>query len=198
MPKQYGTPGPRFIYPEACTSRSLASCHPMAQLLFDRLLTQCDDQGRLEADADVARALCMPLIPQAKPRQVEWWLKELTDQGMLLRYEADGRNLIQVSNWWSFQAGMRRTYPSRWPAPDGWEDRVRGVPADDRPPLPPVAPDRPPRGASARPPPRGSRAEPSRARIKAEPSRCRDGLPADDEPPPQPSPVGSSQKAALG
>jgi hypothetical protein len=128
MTKQYGTPGPRFIYPDACTSRSLALCDPLAQLLFDRLLTQCDDQGRLEADPAVVKALCMPLIAKATVRAVERWLEELEREDMIRRYSQGGRPLIQMTNWWSYQGGMRRSYPSRWPAPKGWDgDRIRGV-----------------------------------------------------------------------
>lgn len=161
MPKQYGTPGPRMIYPDACTSRSLGACDPMAQLLFDRLLVQCDDQGRIEADAAVVRALCMPLIARATVKAVERWLSELAAEKMILQYVADDKPLIQVVNWWDFQGGLRRSYPSRWPAPKGWEgDRVRGLPTD--------APERPPEGASAQPP--RAVAEPSRAESQPNPA----------------------------
>ena len=174
MPKQYGTPGPRFIYPDACTSRSLAACDPMAQLLFDRLLVQCDDQGRVEGDAAVVRALCLPLVSRATVKAVERWLDDLTSESMIERYTVDGRPLIQVTNWWDYQGGMRRSYPSRWPSPDGWSgDRVRGVDS------PPDAPQRPPQGASARPP--RAVAEPSRAEPNREPAEPGAGLPADGD-----------------
>lgn len=175
MPKQYGTPGPRFIYPDACTSRSLAACDPLAQLLFDRLIVQCDDQGRLEGDAAVIRALCLPLIARATVKAVDKWLAELEREGMIQRYTASGRPLLQVTNWWDYQGGMRRSYPSRWPAPRGWEgDRVRGVDA------PPVAPERPPQGASASL--ARAEAEPSRAKPSREPAEPTNGaLPAPED-----------------
>lgn len=175
MPKQYGTPGPRFIYPDACTSRSLAACDPLAQLLFDRLIVQCDDQGRLEGDAAVIRALCLPLVPKATVKAVERWLDDLERESMIVRYSASGRPLIQVTNWWDYQGGMRRSYPSRWPAPQEWQgDRVRGVDS------PPDAPERPPQGASARP--TRAEAEPSRAKPSQEPAEpTREELPAPED-----------------
>ena len=125
MPKRYGTIGPRAIYPSACTSLSLAKCDPMAQLLFDRMLTQADDQGRLVGDPNVVKSLCVPMVHAATVRKITKWLGELEAAEMVRCYEADGVALIQFTNWWEYQAGMKRSYPSRYPAPRGWTDRVR-------------------------------------------------------------------------
>lgn len=125
MPKQYGTPGPRLIYPSAATSQSLASCSVEAQLLFDRLLCQADDQGRLPGTVSVVRGLCVPLIERITSPMVARALASLEAGGMIIRYVAEGRDLIQVANWWEYQGNPRRIYPSRWPPPDGWQDRIR-------------------------------------------------------------------------
>jgi hypothetical protein len=117
----------RAIYGSAATSVSLARCCPEAQLLFDRLIAQADDQGRLQGDLLLVKAACMPLVDKANLRAVERWLGELDDAGMILRYEAGGQPLIQVVKWWDYQDWMRHIYASRWPAPDGWsQDRVKG------------------------------------------------------------------------
>lgn len=126
MPKEYGTPGPRAIYPDACTSRSLSSVGPEAERLFWRLISQADDQGRLEGDALVIRSLCVPLLAKASTALVERWLRELVNAQLVVTYQHDGADLVQIVTWWRWQAGMRRAYASKWPAPEGWHDVVFG------------------------------------------------------------------------
>lgn len=144
MPKTYGTPGPRLIMPTICTSVPLASCSVEAQLLFDRLITQADDQGRLQGEPRIVAALCMPLVKSASERTVSKWLDELAAPGLILRYESSGRQYIQLAGWWDNQGNPRRAYPSRHPAPDGWDDRVKldGSLPPDSPVSPQIAADR--------------------------------------------------------
>jgi hypothetical protein len=124
MPKQFGTPGPRQLLPAICSSAPLAECSIEAQLLFDRLIVQADDQGRQQGEAKVVAGLCMPLIAKATDRAVERWLGELADHGLIVRYDGGGRRYVQLIGWWDNQGRPRRSYPSRWPAPEGWSDRV--------------------------------------------------------------------------
>jgi len=136
MPKEYGTPGPRAIYPDICTSRSIAACSVEAQLLFDRLLAQADDQGRIEGDALVIKTLCVPLVESIpargfgrgskRVRGVDELLAELEAEDLVHVYRSGRAVLVQVITWWRWQQGMRRAYPSRWPSPEGWTDAVYG------------------------------------------------------------------------
>lgn len=128
MPKLYGTPGTRALSPDCCTSESLAACSLGAQLLFDRLIVQADDQGRQEAHPAIVKAHCMPAIAEATARRVAGWLDELEHQSMIVRYRSGTMAVLQLRGWWTFQVGMRRAYPSRWQAPPGWVDRIFGVP----------------------------------------------------------------------
>lgn len=171
MPKTYGTAGPRLIMPTICTSVPLASCSIEAQLLFERMISQADDQGRLQGEPRVVAALCMPLIRQATERNVRRWIGELASSGLIITYAADGRELIQLAGWWDNQGAPRRAYPSRHPAPNGWTDRVR---LDGNPP--------PSRGQSAdNPPPNG--------RQSADNSPLARALPVPSLPnPPRPAP----------
>jgi hypothetical protein len=127
MPKDYGTPGPRAIYPDVCTSRTLAATSIRAQLLFDRLISQADDQGRIEGTAIVIKALCVPLVEELTARVVENLLGELERSALIARYAVGGHVLVQIVTWWRWQAGMRRAYPSRWPSSEGWIDYVFGL-----------------------------------------------------------------------
>lgn len=126
MVKQFGGPGPRQLFPAACTSESLARCSVEAQLLFDRLIVQADDQGRCVGAPQIVRGLCMPLVEAMTTAGVERCLGELSAAGMIELYATPkGQQLIQLLGWWTWQGSPRRIYPSRWPAPPGWQDRVR-------------------------------------------------------------------------
>lgn len=125
----------RAVYPTAATSLSLARCSVEAQLLFTRLIAAADDQGRLQGDPLLVRSACMPLIDRATTKTVDRWLTELESNGMILRYVASDQPLVQVIKWWEHQGWLRHLRASRWPAPDGWEDRTKGRgEADEVPP----------------------------------------------------------------
>jgi hypothetical protein len=131
MTKQYGTPGPRAIYPEMCTSPSLGRCGLLANALFPRLVAMADDQGRLAGGANVVLLQCLPrLLELVRPSQVDEALEQLTSAGMLLRYAVHGEPLLQIIGWWRWQQSQRRAYPSRWGPPRGWQDLVYGLGGD--------------------------------------------------------------------
>jgi hypothetical protein len=123
------------MLPTICTSVPVSGCSIEAQLLFDRLIVQADDQGRLQGESRVVAALCMPLVKTATESRVGHWLDQLASGGLIHRYASDGRLLIQLVGWWDNQGSPRRAYPSRYPAPEGWQDRVRldGEPPPERP-----------------------------------------------------------------
>lgn len=133
MTKRFSTPGPRALHPDLCGDARLAKCSLGAQLLYDRLVLQADDQGRLHGLAHVVKAVCFPLAIEVSEKKVRTWLAEVAANGLVELYSAGGIELIQVKDWWENEAGMRRAYPSHWPAPPGWTDNVYGVPKDTRP-----------------------------------------------------------------
>jgi len=137
MAKQYATPGPRTMKPEVATDPAVNRCSLGAQLLFDRLIVNADDQGRQIGDPIVVKAACFPRCAEASLARVKAWLGELATERLVLRYEADGEPLVQLTGWWRHQDNQRRIFPSRWPAPDGWADRKKvepgRLPADPPP-----------------------------------------------------------------
>lgn len=131
MTKQYGTPGPRAIYPEMCDSPSLGRCRLLANALFPRLIAQADDQGRLAGGPQAILLQCMPrLLGTLTVDQVAAALDELEAAGMLVQYEHQGEAHVQLTQWWRWQQGQRRAYPSRWAGPRGWADVVYGIDAE--------------------------------------------------------------------
>lgn len=137
-----GRNGPRVIHPGDCTDDALAACSIEAQLLYDRIRLQVDDQGRMLGKPKVVAALCMPLIDAATTEAVDRWLTELHEYHLVRRYRSGSTDLLQMMRWHLEEAGLRRTYPSRWPAPDGWTDWRKGFgpvepePKDDSEPEP--------------------------------------------------------------
>src|SRR5678815_331532 len=103
MPKEYGTPGPRAIYPDICTSRSIAACSLEAQLLFDRLVSQADDQGRIEGDIAILKTVCVPLVERITTRNLGRFLGELEAEELIFRYQHGRSSLTQLPTWWRWQ-----------------------------------------------------------------------------------------------
>lgn len=130
MTKQFGTPGPRAIYPEMCDSPSLGRCSILANALFPRLVAQADDQGRLAGDSYALLVACLGRhMREVRVDQVDDALQELEQAEVVERYTVKGQAYLQLVSWWRWQSGQRRAYPSRWPAPRGWHDLVYGCAA---------------------------------------------------------------------
>lgn len=129
MTKQFSTEGPRAIYPELCTSRSLGRCGLVANLIFPRLVAKADDQGRLHGDtSDLMIATVPRLLHRISAEEFAAAMAELEREGMVQRYTVKREEYVQLVGWWSRQGSMRRAYPSRHPAPRGWTDMLYGTP----------------------------------------------------------------------
>jgi hypothetical protein len=118
---RYYSARPRRVPPEFCTDELLEECSLLAALALYRIISQADDQGRLPGSAKYVRSLCFGMRPKITVCQVETALIELVGAGFLIRYEADGRALLQVDRWLDLQGKWgRHSYASRYPAPPGW------------------------------------------------------------------------------
>lgn len=109
---------PKFVH-----SQSVASLDPLGRLLFVGLLCGADKQGRLPGQPAYLRSTCMP-YDDVTLSQVDAWLDEMQALGMILRYDVDGAQYVQIVNWHGYQR-MQYAPPSKYPAPDGWRDHIR-------------------------------------------------------------------------
>src|SRR5438445_13745074 len=101
MAKEVSTPGPRALHPSIADSRSLARCGVLAQLLFDRLISQADDQGRLAGDAADMFGVCFPkMLGKLSVDDVAGALEELVANGEVLVYQDDGERYVRLVTWW--------------------------------------------------------------------------------------------------
>jgi len=129
---RYYSTRPRRVPPEFCTDELLESCSPTAALLIYRLISQADDQGRLQGSAKRVRATCFPMRPEITERKVTDAITELVEAGFVIRYEINARTYVQIDHWTDLQGRWgRRAYPSRHPAPPGWTGDWESVKADE-------------------------------------------------------------------
>lgn len=85
----------RTIKPQFFTSEDVTALAPLARLLFVGLFTECDRDGRVE---DRPRTLKMRLLPE-DDCDVDALLWSLADRGLIRRYEASGKHIIQVTGF---------------------------------------------------------------------------------------------------
>jgi hypothetical protein len=89
---------------------------PACRLHFIMLWTYADDEGRGIDHPLLIKAAIWPLDEDVSAYQVEAWQEELSRNGRILRYQWEGRNLFQVTNWREHQR-PNRPKPSLLPAP---------------------------------------------------------------------------------
>lgn len=118
---------PRFIYPQIATSLSIAKLSVLAELLFWRILPQADDQGRLPGDPLQLKATVCPIRKEFTDDNITELLTELEDARLIIHYSNSSIDYIQIAKWWDYQGSMRRIFPSQYPPPEGWQDRIKGV-----------------------------------------------------------------------
>jgi hypothetical protein len=62
--------------------------------------------------------------------KIEEVMKYLDDNKKIILYEVKQRKLCQIVSWWKYQTGLW-AMSSKYPAPDGWVDRIRYQTIDD-------------------------------------------------------------------
>ena len=115
----------RLIYNTISTSERVANLGAKGALLYTWLITHCDSQGRTQGKPITVRTTVCPLIDDITKEDVAEALELMAEQDLIIRYRDDkGRELIQISDWWSWQTGMKYFAPSHYQAPPEWNDRI--------------------------------------------------------------------------
>lgn len=98
----------------------------LQRLIWIGLIVKCADaQGRLPDNPLLIKAEILP-VDERPVERIASALAALVDAGLLWRYEARGKKLLQIVNWWRYQNPAWAAV-SKYAAPDGWTDRVRYV-----------------------------------------------------------------------
>lgn len=113
----------RIIKDSICTSESINQLSEKAEILFYRLIVQCDDHGLFDGRLSIIRTKCFPLkVDSIKEKEIERWLNELCSAGMIGFYSVDGKTYLKMLSWSNHQQ-VRATH-SKYPLPES--DDING------------------------------------------------------------------------
>ena len=90
-------------------SDKLAGCSMPAQLHYPRLYLLCDDWACFEIDVFIIRGEVYPKMPKISVKQIEGWLKEYSDSGLLFRWFIGSSEY----GYWTGSETVRLMSPSR-------------------------------------------------------------------------------------
>ena len=115
----------RMIYQDFFEDDYFGMADPLIRLTWIGLITAvADDQGRILDNSSLIKARVFVYDRTINEVMIDNWLNKLNNDGKILRYQVEGKRLIQIVNWWSYQTPAWANY-SKYPSPDGWVDRVR-------------------------------------------------------------------------
>ena len=95
-----------------------------AQVLYPLLWINADDQGRLSGDVDEIKYAACPSVRDIAADEIPSLLQEMETAGMIKVYTTTKTKATQMLDWWDIQK-LQWAYPSEYPPPEGWQDRLR-------------------------------------------------------------------------
>lgn len=111
----------RSIHPDACESHTLAQLAPEVERTWWRLLTHCDDYGRMRADPSLVASRTYPVMRHIGADEVRTHLQQLAYVGLITLYHDGRRVYLHVTSWDEYQHPKNPGQPQH-PAPSECED----------------------------------------------------------------------------
>ena len=105
----------RILKESICCSENIDQLSPFQETFFYRLIVNCDDYGRMDARPKVLSSRLFPL-KDIKQSQIIDALKALSSAELIILYEKDGHQFIQMKTWDHHQT--IRAKKSKYPALD--------------------------------------------------------------------------------
>jgi hypothetical protein len=105
----------RSLKPELWRDQELQMLSAHARLLFIGLISNADDEGRLEGNVALIRSIVFPCDVDVTTRKVDAWLTTLTNSGFIVRYEVASRPFVAICNWKKHQR-VDKPSPSEIPS----------------------------------------------------------------------------------
>jgi hypothetical protein len=84
-----------------------------------------DDQGRMLDNTALLRSLIFPYDDGLGLDVISGAIEKLAIASKIHRYQANGKSLLQIVNWWKYQSSASWMSPSKYPPPEGWQDCFR-------------------------------------------------------------------------
>ena len=114
----------RMVPQSLSTDPRMGQLSLKAALLYDRLWINADDQGRLSGNPNEIKYATCPNVDQIAKSEIPELLKEMEEAGLIKLYTTSRQKAIQMLDWWEEQK-LQWAWPSRYPPPEGWKDRLR-------------------------------------------------------------------------
>ena len=106
----------RIIRESICTSDSVDKLSWFEEVLFYRLIVNCDDFGRFDGRAAVVKNRLFPLKENLTLKTVENALHGLASAGLIALYVFEGKRFLYLPTWGKYQT--QRAKVSKYPSPD--------------------------------------------------------------------------------
>jgi len=120
------------VKPEIWQDEKVGDLSRDARLLLIGLVTLADDEGRLRAQVPAILGHVFPWDDDVTPAKIKRWLGEVERQGLVLRYESDGKPYMAFRHWRRHQRPNRATSSVLPDPPDPDVVRNNAVPLTER------------------------------------------------------------------
>ena len=102
----------RILKESICRSDEINSLSWFEEVLFYRLVVNCDDYGRFDGREKVIKGLCFPL-KDLRDSDITKALQSLSAAGLVIKYEVQGKPVLQLATWERHQQirAKRAKYP---------------------------------------------------------------------------------------
>lgn len=107
----------RILKESICTSDSIDRLSWFEEVVFYRLIVNCDDYGRFDGRVALIKNKLFPLKESVTFTAVENAINKLATVGLVTLYEYEGRQYLQLPTWNEHQS--IRAKRSKFPSPDG-------------------------------------------------------------------------------
>lgn len=107
----------RILKESICVSESIDSLSWFEEVLFYRLIVNCDDFGRFDGRTAVIKNRLFPLKDDLTLGTVKAAIQKLVSAGLVITYESMGKPYLYLPTWTAHQTV--RAKKSKYPAPDG-------------------------------------------------------------------------------
>jgi len=111
----------RLLYDSFFGSWDIAKLTIRQRLLWIGLLTMADAQGRIYIRPGLVHACVFP-FDDLDLREINADLQAMESIDSIIQYQADNHRYAQFVYWWNYQK-PRPILPSKYPPPEGWQDR---------------------------------------------------------------------------
>lgn len=106
----------RLLKESICTSDSIDGLSWFEEVLFYRLIVNCDDYGRFDGRAAIIKNRLFPLKENLTASSVEKAISQLANAGLVTLYVFEGKPYLYLPTWAEHQ--NVRAKKSKYPAPD--------------------------------------------------------------------------------